>query len=114
MVEAFVLIFGLAFAQRIGCNCLLINNNNLEVIEMMNMRGHYLGGAAAIYDDNYHLVCDFTIARFKQCSRDANKVAHELAMLGKLSVMLDWFEELVGKSSGKQNKNHVYAHPRSI
>ena len=82
-------LFGLALAQKIGCNRLFSNNNNLEVIEMMNMSGHYLGGAAAIYDDCYHLVCDFTIARFKQCSRDANEVAQELAMLGKISMMLD-------------------------
>lgn len=90
--KALALRFGLTLEQRIGCDCLVINSDNLEVIET-KMSGHYLGAVAAIFNDCYHLACDFTIARFEHCSRDANKVAHELSRLAGFSLTLDWFEE---------------------
>ena len=39
MVEALALKFGLNLAQRAGCNRLIINSNNLEVIETMQDGG---------------------------------------------------------------------------
>lgn len=48
---------------------------------------------AAIFDDSYHLVDGFTLARFEHCNRDADKVSRELARLARFSLMLDWLEK---------------------
>ncbi|KAF7097025.1 hypothetical protein CFC21_098891 [Triticum aestivum] len=91
--EASTLQYGLSLAQRIGCNRLVINSYNLEVIETMNNGGGHASAAAVIFDDCYHLACDFPIFRFEHCNREAYKVAHELARLVRFSATYDWFEE---------------------
>ena len=78
--EAWALRFGLSLAQRAGCNRLVINSYNLEVIETMNNGGRSAGAAAAVFDDCYFLACDFPTSRFEHCNREANKVAHELVL----------------------------------
>ena len=93
MAEALALKFGLSLAQRTGCNRIIINSDNMEVIETMNEGGRSSGAAAAIFDDCFHLACDFPISRFEHCNREANKVAHELAKLARFSFISDWFEE---------------------
>ncbi|KAI4980504.1 hypothetical protein ZWY2020_020989 [Hordeum vulgare] len=93
MVEALALKFGLTLAQKAGCNRLIINSNNLEVIETMKDGGRSAGAAAAIFDDCFHYACDFVATRFEQCNKEANKVAHELARLARFSQSSNWFEE---------------------
>ncbi|XBH61203.1 hypothetical protein VPH35_115693 [Triticum aestivum] len=93
MAEALALKFVLTLAQRAGCNRLIINSDNLEVIDTMNDGGQSVGAAAAIFNDFFHYACDFVIARFEHCNREANKVAHELARLARFSLTSDWFEE---------------------
>ena len=93
MAEALALKFGLNLAQRAGCNRLIINSDNLEVIETMQDGGQSAGAAAAIFDDCYHYACDFIMTKFEHCNREANKVAHELARLARFSSTSDWFEE---------------------
>ena len=93
MAEALALKFGLSLAQRTGCNRIIINSDNMEVIETMNEGGRSSGAAAAIFYDCFHLACDFPISRFEHCNREANKVAHELAKLARFSFISDWFEE---------------------
>ncbi|XBH63714.1 hypothetical protein VPH35_117623 [Triticum aestivum] len=93
MAEVLVLKFGLSLAQRTGCNRIIINSDNMEVIETMNEGGRSSGAAAAIFDDCFHLACDFPISRFEHCNREANKVAHELAKLARFSFISDWLEE---------------------
>ncbi|XBJ08616.1 hypothetical protein VPH35_013878 [Triticum aestivum] len=93
MAEALALKFGLTLAQRSGCNRLIINSDNLEVIDTMNDGGQSAGAAATIFDDCFHYACDFVIARFEHCNREVNKVAHELARLARFSLTSDWFEE---------------------
>ena len=66
-----------------GCNRLIINSDNLEVIYTMQDGGQSAGAAAAIFDDCFHYACDFSITRFEHCNREANKVAHELAKLAR-------------------------------
>ncbi|XBI48988.1 hypothetical protein VPH35_112626 [Triticum aestivum] len=85
MAEALALKFGLTLAQRAGCNRLIINSDNLEVIYTMQDGGQSAGVAAAIFDDCFHYACDFK----------ANKVAHELAKLARFSLTSVWFEEPV-------------------
>ncbi|KAF7084426.1 hypothetical protein CFC21_088052 [Triticum aestivum] len=77
-------------AQRAGCNRLVINSDNLEVIETMNNRERL---QRAVFDDCYFLACDLPITRFEHYNREANRVAHELAKVAKFSTALNWFEE---------------------
>ncbi|KAI5011675.1 hypothetical protein ZWY2020_013812 [Hordeum vulgare] len=93
MVEAMTLRFGLTLAQKVGCNRLIINSDNMEVIETMKDGGRSTGAAAAIFYDGFHYACDFVASRFEHCNREANKVAHELARLARFSQASDWFEE---------------------
>ncbi|XBI59880.1 hypothetical protein VPH35_040876 [Triticum aestivum] len=93
MAEALPLKFGLTLAQRAGCNRLIINSDNLEVIETMQDGGQSAGAAAAIFDDCFHYACDSVMTRFEHCNREANKIAHELARLARFFSTSDWFEE---------------------
>ena len=85
--------YGLSIAQRAGCNRLVINSDNMEVIETMNNGGRSSSIAAVVFDDCYFLACDFPITKFEHCNREANRVAHELAKLARFSSSLNWFEE---------------------
>ena len=49
--EAVALRFGLLLAQKTGCNRLIINSDNTEVIATMNNGGQSAGAAAAIFED---------------------------------------------------------------
>ncbi|KAM3298621.1 hypothetical protein ACQJBY_040213 [Aegilops geniculata] len=93
MAEALALKFVLTLAQRAGCNRIIINSYNLEVIETMQDEGQSAGAAAAIFDDCFHYACDFVMTRFEHCYREANKVAHKLARLARFSLTSDYFEE---------------------
>ena len=97
MAEASALKFGITLAQRAGCNRLIINSDNLEVIDTMKNGGQSAGAAAAIFDDCFHYACDFVATRFEHCNRVANKVAHKLASLARFSLISDWFEEPVNE-----------------
>ncbi|XBH95674.1 hypothetical protein VPH35_086196 [Triticum aestivum] len=97
MAEGLAIKFGLTLAQRAGCNRLIINSDNLEVIETMQDGGQSTGAAAAIFDDCFHYACDFIMTRFEHCNREANRVAHELARLARFSSTLDWFEEPINE-----------------
>ncbi|VAI07252.1 unnamed protein product [Triticum turgidum subsp. durum] len=59
----------------------------------MKNGGRSAGAAAAVFDDCYFLACDFSLTRFEHCNREANRVAHELARLAKISVTNEYFEE---------------------
>ncbi|XBH90746.1 hypothetical protein VPH35_082319 [Triticum aestivum] len=93
MAKVRTLKFGLTLAQRTGCNHIIVNSDNMEVIDSMNDGGQSAGAAAAIFEDCFHYACDFVTARFEHCNREANKVAHELARSAKFSLTSDWFEE---------------------
>uniref|UniRef100_A0A453N575 RNase H type-1 domain-containing protein n=1 Tax=Aegilops tauschii subsp. strangulata TaxID=200361 RepID=A0A453N575_AEGTS len=51
-----------------GCNRLVINSDNLEVIVTMNNEGRPASIAAIVFDDCYFLACDFPITRFEHCN----------------------------------------------
>ncbi|XBI48054.1 hypothetical protein VPH35_111878 [Triticum aestivum] len=59
MAEAMALRFGLNLATTVGCNRIEVNSDNVEVIEAMKNGGQSFGIAAAIFDDSYHIACDF-------------------------------------------------------
>ncbi|XBI18560.1 hypothetical protein VPH35_060309 [Triticum aestivum] len=82
--EAVALRFGLQLAQKTGCNRLIINSDNMEVIDTMNNGGQSAGAAAAIFEDCFFMACDVPQTSFEHCNREANKVAH---------MTSDWIEE---------------------
>ncbi|XBI93212.1 hypothetical protein VPH35_030109 [Triticum aestivum] len=87
--------YGLSIAQRAGCNRLVINSDNMEVIKTMNNGGRSSSTTAAVFDDCYFLTCDFPITKFEHCTPSVRKylVAHELAKVARCSSSLNWFEE---------------------
>ena len=90
--EVLALKFGLFLAQKAGCNRLVVNSDNMEVIDIMKNGGHSAGVAAVVFDDCYFMACDFTLIRFEHCNREANKVADELARLAKFSPFELWMD----------------------
>ncbi|KAI4971715.1 hypothetical protein ZWY2020_002629 [Hordeum vulgare] len=93
MVEATALRFGLTLTQKVVCNRLIINSDNMKVIETMKEGGRSAGATTAIFDDCFHFACDFVASRFEHCNTEANKVAHEFARLAKFSRASHWFDE---------------------
>ncbi|XBI64002.1 hypothetical protein VPH35_044285 [Triticum aestivum] len=93
MEEALALKFGLTLVQRAGCNRIIINSDNLEVIETMQDEGQSTDAATSIFYDCFHYACDFVMTRFEHCYREANKLDHELARLARFSLSSDYFEE---------------------
>lgn len=79
--EAMALRWCLSLAQTVGCNKLIINSDNLEVVETMKNGGRSMGIATAIFDDCYNLACEFPRTVFEHCNRLVNGVAHELARM---------------------------------
>jgi hypothetical protein len=51
--EALALRFDLCLAQKGGCNRLIINSDNMEVIDTMKNGGYSAGTAAAIFEDSF-------------------------------------------------------------
>ena len=45
--------FGLILAQKAGCNRLIINSDNMEVIDTVKNGGHSAGASAIVFDDCY-------------------------------------------------------------
>ncbi|KAF7042537.1 hypothetical protein CFC21_052112 [Triticum aestivum] len=81
--------------EKAGCNRLAVNSDNMKVIEIIKNGGHSVKAAMAGFDDCYFIACDFPLVRFEHCTREANKMSHEIARLVKFSVTADWFEEPV-------------------
>ena len=84
-----------SLAQKEGCNRLVINSTNMEVIDTMKNEGRSTGAGGVGFDDYYFLACVFPLSSFEHCNREANMVAHELARLAKFSNSRDLFEEFM-------------------
>uniref|UniRef100_A0A453I2K8 RNase H type-1 domain-containing protein n=1 Tax=Aegilops tauschii subsp. strangulata TaxID=200361 RepID=A0A453I2K8_AEGTS len=80
-----------------GCNRLVVNSDNMEVIDTMKNGGQSVGTSEEVLDDCYFIACDFPLVRFEHCNREANKVAYEVARLAKFSITRDWFEDPVNE-----------------
>ncbi|KAE8771340.1 hypothetical protein D1007_56785 [Hordeum vulgare] len=83
MDEAFALRFGMNLAMAVGCNKLIVNSDNIDVIATMHEGGNYSGTTAAILDDCYHMESHFSHVRHDHCHKEANPVVDELARLCK-------------------------------
>ncbi|KAE8786510.1 hypothetical protein D1007_39664 [Hordeum vulgare] len=91
--EALALRFGLNLAMSVGCNKLIVNPDNTDVIASMQEGGNSSGTTATILDDCYHMARDFTHVRYDRCHREANSVADKLARICKFSSPNSWFDE---------------------
>ena len=60
MAEAIALRVGLNLAMAVGCNKLIINSDNSDLISTMQDGGNSSGTSAAILDDCYHMARDFS------------------------------------------------------
>ena len=93
MAEALALWFGLNLATTVGCNRIEVNSDNIEVIETMKNGGRSFGLAAAVFDDIYHLACDFPHIIFEHAPRETNCAAHDLAKLARSKVCAGWMKD---------------------
>jgi ribonuclease HI len=79
MAEAYAVQEGLLLAQKFGCNRLIIQSDNMEVVDTMKEGGFSATSAAAIFYDCNIMAAGFVKVSFEHCPREANSVAHELA-----------------------------------
>ena len=93
MAEALALWFGLSLATTDECNCIEVNSDNIEVIETMKNGGRSFGLSAAVFDDIYHLACDFPHIIFEHAPRETNCAAHDLAKLVRSKMYAGWMED---------------------
>uniref|UniRef100_M8ASY0 Uncharacterized protein n=1 Tax=Aegilops tauschii TaxID=37682 RepID=M8ASY0_AEGTA len=83
MAEAPVLRFGLNLATKVACNCTEVSSDNIEMIETMKNGGRSFDPSVTVFDDIYHLACDFPhiIYIFERASRETNCATHDLVKL---------------------------------
>jgi ribonuclease HI len=93
MVEAFALNEGLMLAQHIGGNCLIVQSDCMEVVEIMGNGGFTANLAAAIYDECNIVWSGFEEISIEHLSREANQVAHELARQAMLTKKCIWDDD---------------------
>lgn len=79
MAKAYALREGLSRAQFLGCNKIVIQCDNSQVIDTMKEGGFSATSSADIFDDCRLLDTGFREITFEHCNREANEVAHELA-----------------------------------
>jgi ribonuclease HI len=91
--EAQALKQGLNLAQSHGCNRVIIKSDCMEVVENMNNGAISHGVAAAVFDECYHMACDFIKISFEHVPREPNVVAHDLAREAKLSPPSVWMDD---------------------
>jgi ribonuclease HI len=77
MAEAYALREGLSLAQFLGCNKIIIQSDNSQVIDTMKEGGFSATSSAAIFDDCRLLATGFREITFEHCNREANEIAHE-------------------------------------
>jgi hypothetical protein len=65
----------------------------MEVIEVMNEGGNYLGPAAAIYEECSFLCRNFSQIVFYHCPREANMAAHVLASHDEGPLSIVWHDD---------------------
>jgi hypothetical protein len=86
---------GMSLAQHIGCNKFIAQTNCMQVVETRLDGGFSATFSAAIYDDCCILWSGFAQTSIEYYNREANSMAHELAMNTFLSNLnCIWVDEL--------------------
>ena len=76
------------FAESLGWNWITVSSDSLDVITAMQDEIHSAGVAAAIRSDCSFLSRDFAKVEYVHEYREANTVAHELAFLAKMMILV--------------------------
>ena len=77
--EALAMKEGLNFACKKGCNNIIAESDSMETVEACSGRDAWHSAAAVIYADCMDLIPSLGSVKFRHISRDANKVAHDIA-----------------------------------
>jgi ribonuclease HI len=77
--EAMAMREGLALATCLGCNNIIMESDSVETVEACTGAQTWWGESAAIFADYVDLAALIDQVSFKDCPREANEVAHELA-----------------------------------
>jgi hypothetical protein len=80
-------------ATTVGYNRIAVNSENIEVIETMKNGARFFDLSAAVFDDIYHIACDFSHIIFEHASRETNCAAHDLAKLVRSKVCAEWMKD---------------------
>jgi ribonuclease HI len=97
MAEAIAMREGLGLAATMGCNALIAESDSVEVIEACTGEAMWWSDSAAIYADILDATTTIDKVIFKHCSREANKVAHDLAKYSFSSKLsCKWVDEPPG------------------
>ena len=86
------LLRGLALANELGVNRIIIQSDCLEAIEVLQAGAFSSTSAAPYYDDICIQATTFGKVCFSFCSRDANYVAHHLAKEAEINPCV-WVDE---------------------
>jgi hypothetical protein len=70
---------GLALANRLGCNSVIMESDSLEIVDACTGSETWWGESAAIFADCVDRAALIDKVSFKHCLREANEVAHEIA-----------------------------------
>jgi hypothetical protein len=96
---------GLALANRLGCNNVLMESDSVETVEACSGDEAWWGENSAIYADCVDLATLLGNVTFKYCSREANGVAHEIARFSFSSrSSCNWVDEPPELPSGEAYK----------
>jgi ribonuclease HI len=79
VAEAMAMREGLALANRLGCNNVIMESDSLETVDACTGADSWWGESAAIFADCVDLAALIGKVVFKHCPREANEVAHEIA-----------------------------------
>jgi ribonuclease HI len=79
MAEAMAMREGLALANRLGCNNVIMESDSTETVEAFSGEDVWWGDSSAIFADCVDLASLIDKISFKFSPREANGVAHELA-----------------------------------
>jgi ribonuclease HI len=77
--EAMAMREGLALANRLGCNNIIMESDSKETVDACTGSEIWWGESAAIFADCVDLAALIDKVSFKHCPREANEVAHEIA-----------------------------------
>jgi ribonuclease HI len=79
MAEAMALREGLQMVEELGCHRVEAESESSETIQACTGEQRWWCSAAAIYADCVDIASKIGDVTFRQCPREANKAAHEIA-----------------------------------
>jgi ribonuclease HI len=92
--EAMAMREGLSLVNRLGCNNVQMESDSTETVEACSGTEPWWGESSAIFADCVDLASLVGNVTFQHCPREANEVAHELAMeCFSSKISCNWVDE---------------------